>query len=79
MTRYEGYFERLVKELTRLGSTGKITPDAVRELLLRTNNSQETFLHILARRHGVGHRVIKSVLKNIDPEIMEVLKETVDA
>jgi len=79
MNTYEGYFERLVKELTRLRSTGKLTPDVVRELLLKTNNSQETFLHILACRHGVGHRVIKSVLKNIDPEIMEVLKETVDA
>ena len=79
MNTFEGYFERLVKELTRLRSTGKLTPDVVREILLKTNNSQETFLHILACRHGVGHRVIKSVLKNIDPEIMEVLKETVDA
>ena len=79
MNMYEGYFECLVKELTRLRSTGKLTPDVVRELLLKTNNSQETFLHILACRHGVGHRVIKSVLKNVDPEIMEVLKETVDA
>lgn len=79
MNTYEGYFERLVKELTRLRSTGKLTPEIVRELLLKTNNSQETFLHILACRHGVGHRVIKSVLKNIDPEIMDVLKETVDA
>lgn len=79
MNMYEGYFGCLVKELTRLRSTGKLTPDVVRELLLKTNNSQETFLHILACRHGVGHRVIKSVLKNIDPEIMEVLKETVDA
>ena len=78
MNTYEGFFERLVKELTRLRSTGKLTPDVVREVLLKTNNSQETFLHILACRHGVGHRVIKSVLKNIDPEIMEVLKETVD-
>ena len=79
MNMYEGYFGCLVKELTRLRSTGKLTPDVVRELLLKTNNSQETFLHILACRQGVGHRVIKSVLKNIDPEIMEVLKETVDA
>ena len=79
MNTYEGFFERLVKELTRLRSTGKLTPDVVREVLLKTNNSQETFLHILACRHGVGHRVIKSVLKNIDPEIMEVLKETVDS
>lgn len=79
MNTYEGYFERLVKELTRLRSTGKLTPDVVRELLLKTNNSQETFLHILACRHGVGHRVIKSVMKNIDSEIMEVLKETVDS
>lgn len=79
MNTYEGYFEHLVKELTRLKTSSKLTPEDVRELLLKTNNSQETFLHILACRHGVGHRVIKSVLKNIDPEIMTVLKETVNA
>lgn len=79
MNTYEGYFEHLVKELTRLKTSGKLTPEIVRELLLKANNSQETFLHILACRHGVGHRVIKSVLKNIDTEIMDVLKETVNA
>lgn len=79
MNTYEGYFEHLVKELNRLRTSGNLTPEIVRELLLKTNNSQETFLHILACRHGVGHRVIKSVLKNIDPEIMDVLKETVNA
>ena len=79
MNTFEGYFEHLVKELNRLQSFNKLTPEVVRELLLKTNNSQETFLHILACRHGVGHRVIKSVLKNIEPEIMAVLKETVNA
>ena len=79
MNTYEGYFEYLIKELTHLKTTGKLTPEAVRELLLKTNNSKETFLHILACRHGVGHRVIKSVLKNIEPEVMDVLKETKDA
>ena len=47
MNMYEGYFECLVKELTRLRSTGKLTLEVVRELLLKTNNSQETFLYIL--------------------------------
>ena len=79
MNTYEGYFQHLVKELTRLRTSGKLTPEIVREILLKSNNSQETFLHILACRHGVGHRVIKSVLKNIDSEIMAVLKETVNA
>lgn len=75
MNTYEGYFEHLMKELARLRASGKLTSDQARELLLRTNNSQETFLHILACRHGVGHRVIKRVLKNIEPEIMDLLKE----
>ena len=79
MNTYEGYFEYLIKDLTRLKTSGKLTPEIAKELLLKTNNSQETFLHILACRHGVGHRVIKSVLKNIDPEIMNVLKEMKDA
>ena len=79
MNTYEGYFEHLIKELTHLETSGKLTPEIVRELLLKTNKSHETFLHILACRHGVGHRVIKSVLKNIEPEIMDVLKETKDA
>lgn len=79
MNTYEGYFEHLIKELTHLKTSGKLTPEIVRELLLKTNKSHETFLHILACRHGVGHRVIKSVLKNIEPEIMNVLKETKDA
>ena len=79
MNTYEGYFEHLIKELTHLETSGKLTPEVVRELLLKTNTSQETFLHILACRHGVGHRVIKSVLKNIEPEIMAVLKEIKDA
>lgn len=79
MNTYEGYFEHLMKELARLRVSGKLTSDAARELLLKKNNSQETFLHILACRHGVGHRVIKRVLKNIEPEIMDLLKEIKDA
>ena len=79
MNTYEGYFEHLIKELMHLKTTGKLTPEAVRKLLLKTNNSKETFLHILACRHGVGDRVIESVLKNIEPEGMDVLKETKDA
>ena len=73
MNTYEGYFEHLIKELMHLMTTGKLTPEAVRKLLLKTNNSKETFLHILACRHGVGHRVITSVLKNIEPEVMDVI------
>lgn len=79
MNTYEGYFEHLMKELARLRVSGKLSSDAARELLLKTNNSQETFLHILACRHGVGQRVIKRVLKNIEPEIMDLLKEIKDA
>lgn len=79
MNTYEGYFEKLIKELTHLKTSGKLKPEIVRELLLKTTHSQETFLHILACRHGVGHRVIKKVLKNIEPEIMAVLKATKDA
>ena len=75
---YEGYFEHLVRELTRLTATGMLTSSTARELLLKTNKSKETFLHILACRDGVGHRVIKSVLKNIDTDVMEILKETVN-
>ncbi|XP_068678368.1 uncharacterized protein [Montipora foliosa] len=75
ISTYEGYFAVLMKELAHLKTSGKLTPNTVKELLLKTNHSKETFLHILACRHGAGHRVIKIVMKNIEPEIMDALKE----
>lgn len=79
MNTFEGYFEHLVKELNRLRRSEKLASEDVRELLLKTNNSRENFLHILACRHGVGHRVIKSVLRNIEPDIMAALQAAVNA
>lgn len=79
MNTYEGYMELLLKELTYLKTSGKLMPDTVQKLLLKTNKNKETFLHILACRHGVGHCVIEKVIQNIEPEIMDLLKETRNA
>lgn len=79
MNTYEGYMELLLKELTYLKTAGKLMPDTVQKLLLKTNKNKETFLHILACRHGVGHCVIEKVIQNIEPEIMDLLKETKNA
>lgn len=79
MNTFEGYFEHLVKELNRLRRSDKLTSEDMRDLLLKTNGSRENFLHILACRHGVGHRVIKNLLRNIEPDIMATLQATVNA
>lgn len=76
MLTYEGYLELLLKELTYLKTSGKLMPDTVQKLLLKINKSKDTFLHILACRHGVGHCLIEKVIQNIEPEIMDLLKET---
>lgn len=76
MLTYEGYLELLLQELTYLKTSGKLMPDTVQKLLLKTNKSKDTFLHILACRHGVGHCLIEKVIQNVEPEIMDLLKET---
>ena len=76
MLTYEGYLELLLQELTYLKTSGKLMPDTAQKLLLKTNKSKDTFLHILACRHGVGHCLIEKVIQNVEPEIMDLLKET---
>ena len=75
---FEGFFTVMLAKLKELEQLSTLRPGGLEQILTTTDQNEETFLHILACREGVGHLLIKKVLQSLDFSTVQSLKKKVN-
>ena len=72
---YDKFFKIMLKKVAKMAQKSKPKFDNVKDMMCKTNNEGETFLHVLTCRVGIGHELVKFSLEVLPKRILQKLKK----